>query len=593
MKKYVEAAKKADFKAIGQRFGIDQVTARIIRNRDIITPEEVDEFLNATKEDFGDPTLMADMLIAVDIIREALELGTGIRIIGDYDIDGVCAAYILLDALKSVGADVSADIPHRIYDGYGINEEIVERAHSDGIGLIITCDNGIAAHPAISLAREYGMDVIVTDHHEVPYILDEAGYKRYNLVDADAIVNPKREDCAYPFKGHCGAVVALWLIRALFSELISEDSGFEGKLNYEKYLEMAAIATVGDVMELKGENRTIVKEGLKQLNSTKNIGLRALIARKELSGKEIKAYHIGFVLGPCLNASGRLETAKIALKLLTAEDSAEAERIADRLVTLNEERKDMTSKGTERAVEMIENSDLKNDRVLVLYLKNVHESVAGIIAGRIRERYSKPVFVLTDGEDCVKGSGRSIAAYSMFEEMSRMSELFIKFGGHPMAAGLSIKSENVDEFRRRLNEMTTLKEEDFIEKVYIDAKMPFAYANIKLAEELSVLEPFGNKNPKPVFALQNVRIKSIKVVGTKNNAMSMVLEDEFGCSVKAILFEDVDGFRKKLDKKLGAGSFERLLSGREFKNRVSVVYYPDIDDYGGIKQLRIRLSDVL
>ena len=593
MKKYVEAAKKADFKAIGERFGIDQVTARIIRNRDITTEEDIDEYLNANKSDFGDPTLMADMFIAIDIIRGAIEEGKSIRIIGDYDIDGVCASYILLDALRSVGADVSVAIPHRIHDGYGINEDIVERAYSDGIGLIITCDNGIAAHPAISLAKSYGMDVIVTDHHEVPYSLDEAGYKRYNLVDADAIINPKREDCAYPFKGHCGAVVALWLIRAFFDELISEDQGLKDRLDYEKYLEIAAIATVGDVMELLGENRTIVKEGLKQLNHTKNIGLRALIAKKELLGHEIKSHHIGFIIGPCLNASGRLDTAKRALELLTTSDEGRADEIAEELVSLNEVRKDMTVRGTDEAVSMIEGGELKTDRVLVVYLKDVHESVAGIIAGRIRERYTKPVFVLTDGEDCVKGSGRSIPAYSMYDEMCKVSELFIKFGGHPMAAGLSLKRENVDEFRRRLNEECALVEEDFTEKIVIDARMPFSYVSLKLAKEFSVLEPFGNKNPKPVFALKDIRIKSIRLLGSRNNALSLGLEDAGGFAVSAVWFGDVDDFEVRLDKKLGEGSFKKLLKGGVVEKRVSVMYFPNINEYMNRESVQIRISDII
>ena len=396
MKKWVVAAKRADFARIGEKFNIDQVVARIIRNRDIIEYDDIDEYLNADLSSLYDPTLMADMFIAIDIIKEKISDNKKIRVIGDYDIDGVCSSYILKDALGSLGACVSVEIPHRIVDGYGINESIVERAREDGVDTIITCDNGIAAFDAIRLAKQSGMDVIVTDHHEIPYDLDEAGNKRFRFVDADAIINPKREDCPYPFKGLCGAVVALKLITALFDDYKEEDPVGYRNLDTEKYLEIAAIATVGDVMELKGENRTIVKEGLKRLNHTKNVGLKALITKKKIRFGEIKAYHIGFVIGPCLNASGRLDTAKRALQLLEQTDESKAALIADELDSLNEQRKELTQRGVDEAVGMIENGELKNDRVLVVYLPWIHESVAGIIAGRIREKYNKPVFVLAE-----------------------------------------------------------------------------------------------------------------------------------------------------------------------------------------------------
>ena len=568
MEKWVLTAKRADFAGIGEKFGIDQVIARLIRNRDVIEEEEIRKYLYGGLDDLPSPWLLKDIEKAVGILEKKIHDHVKIRIIGDYDIDGVTSTYILLKGLKRVGAEVDTYIPDRVADGYGIRAHLIEKAAEDGVDTIVTCDNGIAAAQEIQTAKEKGLTVIITDHHEIPYRETENG-RELILPLADAVINPKQPDCCYPNKKICGAVVAFKLITALYDRFgISETE-------LEDYLELAAIATVGDVMDLQGENRILVKEGLKRLAETKNKGLRALIQANGLDGGRITSYHVGFVLGPCINASGRLDTAARSLALLNAEDEDEAARLAGDLTALNESRKALTEKGKEDAIEQVETTELKNDRVLVVYLPDCHESLAGIIAGRIREKYNKPSFVLTKGETCVKGSGRSIEGYSMFEELVKCAELMVQFGGHPMAAGLSVEEENVNLLRRRLNENCTLTEEDLRPKVTIDVPMPISYITKNLVEEISLLEPFGKGNTKPLFAQKNLRVLESRILGKNRNVAKMRLMDETSAVIDGMYFGEAE-------------EFIRFAKSRE---TISVTYYPEINRYMGKENLQIVIQN--
>ncbi len=585
MEKWVVSAKKADFKEIAAQFGIDQVTARIIRNRDVIGGQAMEEYLHGTLGDLHDPHKMKDMDYAVSILQEKLQEGKKIRIIGDYDIDGVQSVFILYAALRECNGVVDYAIPDRIADGYGVNERLVRQAAQDGVDTILTCDNGIAAQAELELAKGLGMAVVVTDHHEVPFEIGADGEKIFRVPPADAVVNPKQPDCPYPFKELCGAAVAFKLVQALYEAL-----GFPSSKAFQ-FLENAAFATVGDVMELKGENRILVKEGLKALNQTTNYGMRALAARNQIALGSIKAYHIGFVLGPCLNASGRLDTAKRALKLLLAEDQYTAAEYAGDLYDLNASRKEMTEKGVREAIELVENSPLKEDKVLVIYLPECHESLAGIIAGRVREQYHRPVFLLTDSEGGVKGSGRSIEQYSMYEEMSKCKELFTKFGGHPMAAGLSLPKGHVGLFRQRLNENTTLTEEDLRGKIVIDVPMPLDYISKPLVEELSLLEPFGKSNEKPVFADKNIHILSLRVLGKNQNVCKMQVQGQGGAVMDAVYFGQVEGFLDFLRQKYGDKALKQAMSGKGGEMAASFIYYPEINVYNGRESLQIIIKN--
>ena len=568
MEKWVLTAKRADFAGIGEKFGIDQVVARLIRNRDVIEEEEIRKYLYGGLDDLPSPWLLKDIEKAVGILEKKIHDHVKIRIIGDYDIDGVTSTYILLKGLKRVGAEVDTYIPDRVADGYGIRAHLIEKAAEDGVDTIVTCDNGIAAAREIQTAKEKGLTVIITDHHEIPYRETENG-RELILPLADAVINPKQPDCCYPNKKICGAVVAFKLITALYDRFgISETE-------LEDYLELAAIATVGDVMDLQGENRILVKEGLKRLAETKNKGLRALIHTNGLGGSRITSYHVGFVLGPCINASGRLDTAARSLALLNTEDEDEAARLAGDLTALNESRKALTEKGKEDAIEQVETTELKNDRVLVVYLPDCHESLAGIIAGRIREKYNKPSFVLTKGETCVKGSGRSIEGYSMFEELVKCAELMVQFGGHPMAAGLSVEEENVDLLRRRLNENCTLTEEDLRPKVTIDVPMPISYITKNLVEEISLLEPFGKGNTKPLFAQKNLRVLESRILGKNRNVAKLRLMDETSAVIDGMYFGEAE-------------EFIRFAKSRE---TISVTYYPEINRYMGKENLQIVIQN--
>lgn len=559
MAKWVEIRKGGDFQAAAGKFGITPFTARLIRNKDIIGDEETEEYLHGSLSDLFPASSMKGMERALEILEEKIRTGERIRIIGDYDIDGVCATYILLEGLRKAGAKVDTDIPDRKKDGYGLNVELIRRALETGVGTILTCDNGIAAVQEIAFARAQGLTVVVTDHHEV----------QEELPDADVIINPRQEGCPYPFKKLCGAAVAWKLVQALWERL----GIFSGELN-EELLMFAAFATVGDVMDLTGENRILVKEGIKRLRRTAHPGMSALIEANELVRERISAFHIGFVLGPCINASGRLDTAKRALELLDTEDRELALLRAKELKELNDERKALTEQGLEEALEQIEGSRWKEDRVLVVYLPDCHESLAGIIAGRIRERYYRPVFVLTRGEEGVKGSGRSIESYSMFQEMSRCKELYEKYGGHPMAAGVSMRTENVEVFRRRLNELCTLNEEDLTEVVHIDMVLPFSCVSERLTEELELLEPFGKGNTKPVFAARNVHILEARVLGKNRNVLKMKLQDESGYAMEGIYFCD---------------RMQEALADLQKKPSIHILYYPEINEFRGRRTLQLRL----
>ena len=568
MEKWMVYNKKADFQKIGSEFGIDPVIARLIRNRDIQDMKEIRSYLYGTLAEIPSPWKMKDMERAVQILQKKITQKKKIRIIGDYDIDGVTATCILLKGLKRLNTNVDTYIPDRVKDGYGMHEQLIDKALEDGIDTILTCDNGIAAAAEIEYAKKEGLTVIVTDHHDIPFRDTEDG-RIWIIPKADAVVNPKQNDCLYPNKNICGTVVAWKLIWALYERLeIDSDEIWD-------FLELAAIATVGDVMDLQGENRIIVKEGLKKLSSTSFEGLKALICVNNLEGAEITAYHVGFVIGPCINASGRLDTAARSLELLLADNMEDAMKLADDLYDLNQSRKAMTEQGKEQAIQSIEENNLGKDRVLVVYLPDCHESLAGIIAGRIREAYNKPVFVLTKGADGVKGSGRSIEAYSMYEELVKCSDLLTQFGGHPMAAGLSMEEKNVELFRRRLNDNCTLTEQDLIPKIMIDVPMPISYLSKKLTEQLKVLEPFGKGNSKPLFAQKNLRAVGIRVFGRNRNVAKMLLIDENGIKMDAVYF----------------GEAQEFVDFVQAHDTISVTYYPEINVFQGRENLQVVIKN--
>ena len=570
MEKWFVTMKKADFNGIAEKYQISPIIARLMRNRDVIGDEAIDFYLNGTVEDLYDGLLMKDMDRAVDILKEKIEEGKKIRVIGDYDIDGVNATYILQQGLAGLGADVDTDIPDRIKDGYGLNQMLIDRALEDDVDTIITCDNGIAAMNEIAYGKEQGMTIVVTDHHEVPY-LEENGEKKYLLPPADAVVDPHRADCEYPFKGLCGAAVAYKLVEVLYR--VSGKSEQEVEHLQESLMENVAIATIGDVMDLVGENRVFVKKGLELLKTTKNEGLHALMQCTGVDTANLNTYHIGFVIGPCINAGGRLDTAKRALELLNASNRREAVTLAADLKELNDSRKEMTEEGVEEAVRQIESSSWKDDQVLVVYLPECHESIAGIIAGRIKERYYRPTFVLTKGETGVKGSGRSIEAYDMFAEMSRCRELFTKFGGHKLAAGLSLEEEKVEVFRKRINELADLTEEDLQMKVSIDMRLPFPYINEELIHELKILEPFGKGNGKPLFAESKLRVIQPRIFGKNRNVLKCRLEDQQGNQMEAVCFGEVEDCLRQMEK----------------KQIMSFTYYPSINEYMGRRTIQLTI----
>ena len=583
MEKWFVINKGADFAGSAKRFGISPVTARLIRNREVMGDEAIARYLKGGIGELYDPHLLLDSDRLTDILVQKISEQKKIRVIGDYDIDGVMSTYILYKGITRCGGSVDFQIPDRMKDGYGINDHLIEQADEAGIDTIITCDNGIAAIGEIAHAKSLGMTVLVTDHHEIPYT-EERGERHYKRSEADAIVNPKQMECTYPYKNLCGAAVAWKVIQILYEKCdIAVEESYD-------FLENVAFATVGDVMDLTDENRILVREGLKRIHTTMNPGMRALILQNKLEPEQISSYHFGFVLGPCINASGRLETAKIALNLFLQEDVKKASEIAAELVDLNAQRKDMTAEGVELAMQQVEEGNT-GEKVLVVYLPDVHESLAGIIAGRIRETCHKPTFVLTKSEDGVKGSGRSIEAYSMYEELCKCQELFTKFGGHPMAAGLSLPEANVEIFREKINACCGLTEEDFIPKIKIDIPMPVDYPDIPLVNELLLLEPFGKANVKPQFADKNLGIDRAVVVGKNQNVLKLTLKTERGKSISAVYFGDVEEFREYYGRKYGENEVQQAFLGRTNGIRMSVVYYPEINRYQGNESIQIVIKN--
>lgn len=611
--KWLVQTKKADFNRLGNVFGISPVIARLIRNRDIITEEDYKEYLGL-KGDMSEkysPFLFKDMEKAVDIIVNAINKNEKIRVIGDYDIDGICSGYILVTALEKMGADIDFDVPDRIYDGYGINERLIIKAYEDKINLIITCDNGIAAFNQVKKAKELGMKVIITDHHEVPYELKD-GSKMYIVPEAEAVIDHKQEDCRYPFKELCGAGVAYKLINAMYEMCfekkkykITKDNLCE-HISREEFVEefqvFAAIATIGDLMQLCRENRTLVKNGMRNIKTVNNPGLKALIKVNGLMDKEINSYHISFVIGPCINAGGRLDTAKKAYDLFRCRNEDEALLKAEELKLINEERKNMTLEYTEKAILQVEESaELKEDAVLVVYLNDCHESIAGIIAGKLKELYYKPVFVLTDSKDGVKGSGRSVEAYSMYEELvfanaqyqklyGENNYLFQKFGGHKMAAGISLDKNKIQVLRQLLNQSENLNDDMKVRKIWIDVALPFEFISETLIEQLELLEPFGVGNEKPVFAEKCAKVNDIKIFGKNRNVIIMKVENECGFKMEAVYFEAEETFISNMTEKYGENNVQAALHGRENDISFNIIYYPEINEYRGFKNIRVVIK---
>ena len=586
MSKWILQRKAADYATLSRRLKVDPVIVRLMVNRGLTTYEEMEEYLHPTLDNLPDPHLFADMDNSCELLMEAIDEGQKIRVVGDYDVDGIMSTYILTTALREAGADVDYAVPHRMIDGYGINPDMVQQAFEEGVSFIITCDNGIAASPAIDLAKKLRMTFIVTDHHEVPFELGEDGTtKIQNLPNADAVVDPKREDCNYPFKGICGAQVAWKLAYSLFDFL-----GIDEK-EADKYLQYVAIATVCDVMELTGENRSTVYHGIKALEHTDNVGLKALIARNDLKDKPLSCYHLGFIIGPCLNASGRLDTAAKAIELLMETDSTKALTIANELVELNGQRKAMTQTGIDKAKELIESTGLVNDRVLVVYIPELHESLAGIVAGRIRESYCKPTLVITDSEDGAKGSGRSIPAYNMFEELAAVKDIFTKFGGHPMAAGVSLPCDKINELRQRLNKNCTLTEDDMQEIIKIDCDMPLSYITESLVDSIDMLAPFGNGNTKPLFALKNIPITSAAYMGKEDQYLRLSLVTDKGNAMTGLMFRGVQDFEKAVVSKYGDSAWQSLFSGQASGVLMDIVYEPSINEFKGNKNIQVLIEN--
>ena len=584
MENWVLLRKGADFQHISEKFHISPRVASLIRNRDVIGDDAIEKYLNGTIADLYDGMLMKDMDKAVAVLGEKIKENAKIRIIGDYDIDGIQSTYILLEGFRMLGADVDSDIPDRMKDGYGLNRNLIDRALEADVDTIITCDNGIAAAEEIAYAKSMGMTIVVTDHHEVPYTEIGAG-RRYILPEADAVVDPKQEDCTYPFKGLCGAAVAYKLVEALM-EAMGKDAE-----DADYLMENVAIATIGDVMDLVDENRIFVKQGLDMLKRTENLGLKALMGCTGVNVDKLSPYHIGFVIGPCMNASGRLDTAKRALELLEAKKVAEADLLAGDLKALNDSRKDMTAQAVEEAFIQVENSELKDADVLVVYLPECHESLAGIVAGRIREKYYRPVFVLTKGAEGLKGSGRSIETWHMYEGLNRVKHLLSKFGGHKMAAGLSMPEENLEQFRKEINEKSWITPEDLNEKIAIDMQLPFECVNEKFIGELAVLEPFGKGNARPVFAERQVQVESARILGKNKNVLKLQVKDLHGTRMDAMYFGDVNTFVEYVREKFGDIACECLLRGHGHGIVMAFTYYPDINEYQGVRTPQIVIQN--
>lgn len=586
--KWMVYGKKADFDSLSSKYNISPVTARIIRNRDITDDRAFDLYLNGTIDSIHSPFLFKDMEKAVDILFEAIEKNKKIRVIGDYDIDGICATYILVKCISKFTKNISMDIPDRVKDGYGINKKIIKKAYDDNVSLIITCDNGIAAIDEIDYAKELGMEVIVTDHHNVPFD-EEDGKIIYKRVNADAVINHKQPDCKYPFKEMCGAAIAYRFMVACSLKLKEkQDRRYRLIEEFEKEMVIfAGIATIGDVVSLLDENRIIAKKALSFIKENTNIGLDALIRECELDKNNISSFHIGYVIGPCLNAAGRLETAKMGLELLLCNDKDRAYKLAGELVILNKKRKDLTFEGEKQAVEYA--CQMENSKVLVIFLKDVHESIAGIIAGRIREKFNKPTIILTKGEDMIKGSGRSIEGYNMYEEINKCSHLLKRFGGHVMAAGVSLEEKNVDLFRQELNSNCALTKEDYIKKVWIDVPMPLSYISEELIDDFEKLEPFGKDNEKPIFAVKNVIVKKMYLIGkTKNMARLILIEN--GYEIVGVMFNNLEDYLSCISEKYGEDTVKKMKMGISVNLPGTFTYYPTINQYNGNKSIQITIT---
>ncbi|MDD3225490.1 MAG: single-stranded-DNA-specific exonuclease RecJ [Clostridium sp.] len=586
MTKWFLINKKGDYKLISKKIGVSNIIGKLLVNRGITTEKGINIFMHPDFSRMHDAGMMKGAKEAVSILAKSIKEKSKIRVIGDYDVDGVISTYILVTALKRCGGDVDYDIPDRIKDGYGINMDIIDRAKSAGVDTIITCDNGIAAASAVKHAKDLEMTIIVTDHHDIPFNEDKDGNKHFIIPEADVVIDPKQNDCNYDFKGLCGAGVAFKLMGLLYRKFNI------AKEEYYKLSEYAAIATVCDVVDIVDENRIIVKNGIELINNTENLGLSALIRKNKIEDKKIATYHIGFIIGPCINASGRLESAKKALKLLLCKDKKEAETLAEELYNLNSERKEMTSNGLDEAINQIESTTLKDDKVLVVYIKDVHESVAGIIAGRIKEKYNRPSIVLTKGEEGVKGSGRSIEKYNMFYELTKCKDLFEKFGGHKMAAGMSLKEENIDVLRKRLNKNTDLSSDDLIPEMHLDMRLPLDSINYDLIYDLDSLEPYGKANPKPIFGEKNINAKSARILGKNHNVLKIDLLTQRGNNINGIYFGDIDIFEKTITEKYGSAELNKLYKGFDNNVMLDIVFYPNINEYNGNKYMQVVIESM-
>lgn len=583
--KWLLRNRKVDLKAMSEKYKISQLLCKLMVNRDIIDENIINSYINPVYKYLHSPKTMKDVVIAVDIIKRKIQENKKIRIIGDYDVDGIISVFILYTALKKCGANVDYEIPDRIKDGYGINENIVKVAYDEGVDTIITCDNGISAIDQIQYAKDLGLTVIVTDHHDVPFI-EEDGVRTFLSSQADAIINPKQIECEYKFKSICGAGVAFKLMEALYEEI-----GMDKEECY-KLIEFIAIATVCDVVDLIDENRIFVKNGLEMLNNSKNIGINALKKACGLEDKEITAYHLGFVIGPCLNASGRLDSAKKGLELLLMEDDEEAKNLAQEIVDLNDARKNMTKEGVDRAINIIDITDINNDNILVVYIPDIHESLAGIVAGRVKEKYNKPTIILTKSEEGVKGSARSIEEYNMFEGLLACKELLDKFGGHPMAAGLSLQEDKVDELRIALNNKCELTDEDLTRKIMIDSSLPLEYLNLHLIEELNVLEPFGKGNAKPVFGVRDAKITRAMLLGKDKNVLKLKLLTNNDITIDAMIFNDLENFESKIIEKYGNEELDNLYNKSNNNIPMDFTFYPSINEWNGNKSIQIVVNGI-
>ena len=575
---------KFDTVKFAQQLGISDTVAKLMVNRGIYNLDIAKEYLSSSIGELHNPTDMLGMSGAVELMRNSIIKGEKILIVGDYDVDGVISTYVLYIAISKCGGNVSFHIPDRIKEGYGINESIIKKASEDNIDIIITCDNGIAAIEQVKLAKEVGIKVIITDHHDVPFI-EEDNVRKYVVPEADYVLNPKQENCNYEFDKICGAGVAYKFVQCLYKEFNIPNEELYDLIQY------VAIATVCDVVDLVSENRILVKEGLKRINNTSNIGLRALFKETGLEGKEITVYSLGFVIGPSINASGRLEQAEWALKLLITKDKNEAEELAKKLNELNKDRQELTQTGLEEAIKILEENNMAKDKVLVVYLEDVHESIAGIIAGRIREKYNLPTIILTKAHEGAKGSGRSIEEYNMFEELLKCKDLLGKFGGHPMAAGMSIPSENIDKFREKLNEVTTLSDEDIIPKVSIDMPLPINKINYKLIDEIALLEPYGKGNPKPNFAVKGLMVKAARILGKNNNVLKLNLTDGY-LNIDGIYFGDIEVALEIIKNKFGEYEYNKMLNGQTNMVKIDIVYFPDINEYNGRKSVQLLIQNI-